>query len=64
MGLEKFYGPNYTFFGYHCLLCGDILDPVILLNRLRPRPRHATPEKNADLVSMFKKVADTWPEPA
>ncbi|NWF56533.1 MAG: hypothetical protein HXY45_17235 [Syntrophaceae bacterium] len=63
MGLEKFYGPNDTFFGWHCLHCGDILDPVILLNRLRPRPRQSTSEKREELISMFQKWMEAWPEP-
>ncbi len=30
---DKFYGPNDQFWGWKCLLCGEIIDPVILENR-------------------------------
>jgi hypothetical protein len=63
MGFEKFYGPNNAFFGWHCLLCGDILDPVILLNRLRPRPHGLLSGEKDELTSAFKKWMKAWPEP-
>ena len=30
---DKFYGPNDQFWGWKCLICGEIIDPVILENR-------------------------------
>jgi hypothetical protein len=30
---EKFYGPGDQFWGWKCLICGEIIDPVILVNR-------------------------------
>jgi hypothetical protein len=30
---EKFYGHHEQFWGWKCLLCGEIVDPVILANR-------------------------------
>jgi hypothetical protein len=27
------------FRGWRCVACGDIVDPLILINRARPRPR-------------------------
>ena len=30
---DKFYGPHEHFWGWKCLICGEILDPVILENR-------------------------------
>ena len=34
MIVEKFYDVNNVFWGWHCVICGEILDPVILLHRL------------------------------
>ncbi|MCX8116438.1 MAG: hypothetical protein N3G78_00720 [Desulfobacterota bacterium] len=31
---EVFYGLHDVFQGYRCLFCGEIIDPVILRNRL------------------------------
>ncbi len=33
MAYEKFYGPHEGFWGWRCILCGDIIDEVILENR-------------------------------
>jgi hypothetical protein len=33
MFYDKFYGRNEQFWGLKCLICGDIIDPVILENR-------------------------------
>jgi hypothetical protein len=30
---EKFYGPHEHFWGWRCIWCGDIVDPLILENR-------------------------------
>jgi hypothetical protein len=30
---DKFYGPHEQFWGWKCLICGEIVDPVILENR-------------------------------
>jgi hypothetical protein len=30
---DKFYGPHEPFWGWKCLICGEIVDPVILHNR-------------------------------
>ena len=34
MVYEKFYGSCEEFFGWRCVLCGEIVDQVILENRL------------------------------
>ena len=33
MTYEKFYGNAEDFFGWRCIICGEIVDPVILENR-------------------------------
>lgn len=30
---DKYYGIDGQFWGWKCLICGDIIDPVILANR-------------------------------
>jgi len=34
---EKFYGLEDDFFEWRCIICGEILDPVIIENRLTQR---------------------------
>lgn len=34
MSYEKFYSGSESFFGWRCLACGDIIDQVVLENRL------------------------------
>jgi late competence protein required for DNA uptake (superfamily II DNA/RNA helicase) len=55
MTFEKFYGENDAFFGRHCLMCGDILDGVILLHRLSQDALLVIPEKEEDLMSLVRK---------
>lgn len=45
MIFEKFYGESESFFGWHCLMCGDILDPVILLHHLSGKANITIPER-------------------
>jgi hypothetical protein len=35
MVYERFYGPDEHFFGWRCILCGEIIDQMILENRQR-----------------------------
>jgi hypothetical protein len=37
MVYEKFFGLTEDFFGWRCVLCGEIIDKVILENRLRQK---------------------------
>jgi hypothetical protein len=37
---EKFYGLGDDFFGWRCIICGEILDPVIIENRLAQRQQN------------------------
>jgi hypothetical protein len=39
MVYEKFFGPHEQFWGWRCIFCGEIIDPVILENRGSPRGR-------------------------
>ena len=48
---ERFYGPGDPFWGWRCVLCGNISDPIILENR----------NQGANLVAKGKKEkGDTW----
>jgi len=55
MTFEKFYGGNEVFFGWHCVMCGDILDVVILLHRLTQDPSLVIPEGEEELMSLVRK---------
>ncbi|HUL21324.1 MAG TPA: hypothetical protein VLZ10_07705 [Thermodesulfobacteriota bacterium] len=37
MAFEKFYGSHEYFFGWRCVNCGEIVDQVILENRIWKR---------------------------
>lgn len=55
MAFEKFYGQNDSFFGWHCVMCGDVLDPVILLHRLSHDPNVSIPESEEEMLWLIKK---------
>ncbi len=62
MGFEKFYGSNSSFYGWHCLLCGEILDPVILLHRLSQDANVSIPEREEDLLLLIKQYMMAKPK--
>jgi hypothetical protein len=37
---EKFYGQGDDYWGWRCILCGDVLDPVVMGNRLVQRQQN------------------------
>ena len=37
MSYEKFYSEMDDFFGWRCIACGEIIDPVVLENRLKQK---------------------------
>jgi hypothetical protein len=55
MMLEKFYSENDSFYGWHCLICGAILDPVILLHYLSQDAKLAIPETEKEILLLVKK---------
>ena len=59
MAFEKFYGENDSFFGWRCVICGDILDPVILLHRLSQEADLAIPEKKEKMMALIEKYLRT-----
>jgi hypothetical protein len=62
MIFEKFYDVNNVFFGWHCVMCGEILDPVILLHRLSQDADLKIPEEEQELISMVKKYLHAKPK--
>ncbi len=52
---EKFYGADSVFWGWRCVTCGEILDPVILLHRLSQDANIAIPETQKEIMSLLKK---------
>jgi late competence protein required for DNA uptake (superfamily II DNA/RNA helicase) len=62
MAFEKFYGPSNCFFGMRCLLCGDILDPVILLHRLSRDASIPIPEHKNEIISLIRKYMPGAPK--
>lgn len=55
MIFEKYYDVSNVFFGWHCIICGEILDPVILLHRLSNDAHLRIPEEEQDVIHLVKK---------
>ena len=55
MNFERFFDVNNAFFGWHCVICGEILDPVILLHRLSQNADLPIPEEEDAVLDMVKK---------
>jgi len=47
MVYDKFYGLQEQFWGWKCLICGEIVDPVILENRQLMRVGQGTNPRRA-----------------
>jgi hypothetical protein len=41
---DKFYGSFEQFWGWKCLICGDIVDPIIMKNRQLSKGGRGLPE--------------------
>jgi hypothetical protein len=50
MIIEKFYDVNNVFWGWHCVICGEIVDPVILLHRLSQDADLKIPENENEFL--------------
>jgi len=62
MNFEKFYDVNGIFYGWHCIICGEILDPVILLHRLSQDADLQIPEGEENVMVMLKKYLQSKPK--
>ena len=64
MIFEKFYDVNNIFYGLHCVICGEILDPVILLHRLSQDADLQIPEGEEQVMQLLKKYFQSGSLPA
>jgi hypothetical protein len=64
MIFEKFYDVSNIFFGWHCVICGEILDPVILLHRLSQNANLQIPEDQVEIMHLLKKYMESKPKKA
>ena len=48
---DFFFGREEVFNGRRCAQCGEIIDPVILLNRMRPAGRSKKQDNKRDLLN-------------
>jgi hypothetical protein len=62
MIFEKFYDINNVFFAWHCVICGEILDAVILLHRLSQDADLQIPEEEQEVMHLLKKYLHTNPK--
>ena len=62
MIFEKFYDVNNVFFGWHCVICGEILDAVILLHRLSQDADLKIPEEEHEVMHLLKKYLHAKPK--
>ena len=60
--MKNFMEKMTSFFGWHCVMCGDILDSVILLHRLSQDASLAIPEKEEELMSLVRKYINASPK--
>ncbi len=52
---EKYYELSSIFYGWHCVICGEILDPVILLHRLSQNSKLQIPEGEENVLHLLKQ---------
>lgn len=50
MTYETFCGPAWSYPGWRCIFCGEVIDPVIMLNRAW-RQATVDRERNQDNIS-------------
>ncbi len=62
MIFEKFYDVNNVFFGWHCVMCGEILDAVILLHRLSQDSELHIPDKEQEVMHLLRKYLHGKPK--
>lgn len=55
MIFEKFYDVNNIFFAWHCIFCGEVLDPIILLHRLSKNADLKIPEDEENIMLLLKQ---------
>ncbi len=61
MIFEKYYDLNSIFYGWRCVMCGEIIDPVILLHRLSQDADLKIPEEKENVVFLLKQYLNSKP---
>ena len=64
MIFEKFYDVNNVFFGWHCVICGEIMDAVILLHRLSQDADLRIPQEEQEVMNLLQKYLHSKPKSA
>ena len=59
MHSAKFYDKSNAFFAWTCAICGEVIDPVILLHRLTKNANIPVPERTEDIMYLVKKYMKT-----
>jgi hypothetical protein len=59
MRTDTFYGGTESYQGWRCLICGDIVDPVIFLHRISGERQIPIPARNEDLIRLIRKLLNT-----
>ena len=59
---EKFYDVNSVFYGWHCVMCGEILDPIILLHRLSQNADLEIPDGEENVMHLLKSYLQARPK--
>ena len=61
MMCDNFYGPNERVWGWNCLLCGEIIDSIILDNRQLMRSRQGVDVRRDAYAVHWQKNESTRP---
>lgn len=59
---ERFDEANAMLPGWHCIICGEILDPVILLHRLSQNANLKIPSEKEEIINLLQKYLQDNPE--
>ncbi len=62
MAFEKFFGQHDSFFGWRCVMCGDILDLVVLLHRVSHDANVSIPEREEEIILLIMKYMSAKPK--
>lgn len=57
MTLERFGSKGNYFAGMRCMLCGDVIDPIILLHRVSRDPLIRIPEKEEEILLLIERYS-------
>ncbi len=55
MFYDKFYGSQDHFWGWKCIICGEIFDQIILENRMNTKDGRARRVRNGEMLMITKE---------